>query len=62
MNLEAVIQSEVRQKQKSTYMLKYIYMKSRKMVLMNLFTEKKWRPDIENEFVDTVGEGESRTN
>ena len=37
-------------------------MESRKMVLMNLFTEKKWRPDVENELVDTVGEGESRTN
>ena len=62
MNLEAIIQSKVRQKQKSIYILKYIYMESRKMVLMNLFTEKKWRPDVENELVDTVGEGESRTN
>ena len=38
MNLESIIQNEVRQKEKDKYhILTYIYMESRKMVLMNLF-------------------------
>ena len=36
-NLEPIIQSEVSQKEKNKYhLLTYIYMESRKMVLMNL--------------------------
>ena len=38
MNLEAIIQSEVSQKEKDKYyILTHIYMESRKMVLKNLF-------------------------
>ena len=38
MNLEAIIQSEVSQKEKDKYyILTHIYMDSRKMVLKNLF-------------------------
>ena len=38
MNLEPIIQSEVSKKEKNKYhILTYIYMESRKMILMNLF-------------------------
>ena len=37
-------------------------MKSRKMVLMNLFAGKYGGTDIENRLVDTVGEGKSGKN
>ena len=48
MNLEPIIQNEVRQKEKGKYrILKhiyiYIYMQSRKMVLKNLLTGQQWR-------------------
>ena len=44
MNLEPVIQSEVSQKEKNKYcILTHIYMESRKIILMNLFTGKEWR-------------------
>ena len=44
MNLEPVTQSEVSQKEKNKYcILTHIYMASRKMTLMNLFTGKEWR-------------------
>ena len=44
MNLEAIIQSEVSQKEKDKYyILIHIYMESRKMVLKNLFTGQQWR-------------------
>ena len=44
MNLEAIIQSEVSQKEKDKYyILTHIYMESRKMVLKNLFTGQQWR-------------------
>ena len=44
MNLEPVIQSEVSQKEKNKYcILIHIYMESRKIILMNLFTGKEWR-------------------
>ena len=44
MNLEAIIQSEVSQKEKDKYhILMYIYTKSRKMVLKNLFTGQQWK-------------------
>ena len=46
MYLEPVIQSEVSQKEKNKYHILtyiYIYMESRKIVLMNLFTEMNWR-------------------
>ena len=43
MDLEPIIQSEVRQKEKDKYcILTHIY-GSRKMVLKNLFTEQQWR-------------------
>ena len=39
MNVEPIIQSEVSQKDKNKYgILTHIYMESRKIVLMNLFT------------------------
>ena len=38
--LEPIIQREVSQKEKNKY---HIYMKSRKMVLMNLLAEQQWR-------------------
>ena len=37
-------------------------MKSRKMVLVNLFAGKYGGIDIENRLVDTVGEGKSGKN
>ena len=40
MNLEPIIQSEVREKQ-ILYINTHVYMKSRKMVLMNLFAGKE---------------------
>ena len=45
MNLEPIIQSEVRQKEKDIYLYSnaYIYIESRKMVLKNLFTGQQWR-------------------
>ena len=44
MNLEPIIQREVSQKEKDKYrILTYIYMKSRKMVLKNLFTGQQCR-------------------
>ena len=42
MYLEIVIQSEVSQR-KTSIIYECICMKSRKMVLMNVFTQKKWR-------------------
>ena len=39
MNLEFVIQSEVSQKEKIKYLYWHIYMKSKNMVLMNLFVQ-----------------------
>ena len=43
-NLEPVIRSEVRKRKTNIYI--NMYMISRKIVLMNLFTEKKWRHRI----------------
>ena len=59
MNLEPVIESS--QKDKKKYLV-IIYMESRKMVLMSLFEDRNRDADIENRLVDTVGEGEFRTN
>lgn len=42
--------------------LKRIYMKSRKIVLMNLFTEKKGDADREKGLVDMTGEEEGGAN
>ena len=41
MNLEPVIQSEVSQKEKNEYDILTIHSKSRKLVLMNMFTEQQ---------------------
>ena len=44
MNLEPIIQSEVSQKEKyKCRILKHIYMESKKMALMNLFSGQQWR-------------------
>ena len=37
-------------------------MESRKMVLVNYLQSRKKDADIENRFIDTVGEGEGGTN
>ena len=42
MNLEPIIQSEVSHKEKNKYRI-LTYVKSRKMVLMNLFSGQQWR-------------------
>ena len=57
MNTESVIQSEVR-KRKTNIIYIRIHKESRKIVLMNLFTEKKWRHRRRG----TAGEGEAETN
>ena len=51
MNLEPIIQSEVSQKEKDKYILRNVYMESRKMVLKNLFTGQQWR-STENRLMD----------
>ena len=44
MNLEAIIQSEVRQKETAKYcILTHIYMEPKKMVPKNLLTGQQWR-------------------
>ena len=43
MNLELIIQSEMRQEEKDKYCIQYTYTESRKMVLKNLFTGQQWR-------------------
>ena len=55
MNLEPVIQSEESQQEKSKYhILMHIY-RSRKMVLMNLITEKKWKLRCRKQTCSTAG-------
>ena len=55
MNLEPVIQSEESQQEKSKYhLLMHIY-GSRKMVPMNLFTEKKWKLRCRKQTCSTAG-------
>ena len=61
-NLESVIQTEVSQKNKAKYIYLHIYIKSRKMVLINLFAGQNRDTDIENRLMDIVGEGEVETN
>ena len=58
MNLEPVIQSEVNHKENNKYNILtyiYIYIKSRKMVLMNLFVGSNRDTDIESTLVGTAG-------
>ena len=43
MNPEPIIQNEVSQKRKTDIIYKYIYLESRKIVLMNLFAGPQWR-------------------
>ena len=43
MNLEAIVQSEVSQKEKNKYVYYCMYMESTKMVLMNLLAGQQWR-------------------
>ena len=52
--LEPVLKNEVSQGEKNKYHI-LMYMKSRKIVLMNLFSRKKIT-EVENRIVDTVGE------
>ena len=59
MNLEPVIQSEESQRKTSfvySHEYNFIYMESRKTVLMNLFAGQT------EQTLDTVGEGESGMN
>jgi len=58
MNLEPIIQSEVSQKEKYKYRILMIYMKSKKMVLMNLFQGSNGETDIENRLIGTGGREE----
>ena len=37
-------------------------MESRKVVLMNLFSEKEWRHKYREQLVDTMEEGKGRTD
>ena len=53
--MDEPIQSEVRKRKNK-------YMGSRKTVLMNIFAGKEWRCRCREQLVDTVGEGEGRTN
>ena len=47
MNLEPTMQNEVSQKRKANIIYSSIYMESRKMVLMNLFSRQQiWRTDL----------------
>jgi len=63
MNLKPVIQSKVSQKEKNRfYIFIYIYMETRKKVLMNLFAGQEYRCRHREQTVDTVGEGEGGTN
>ena len=60
MNLEPVIQSEESQQEKSKYhILMHIY-GSRKMVLRNLFTEKKWKLRCRKQTCSTAGKNKLR--
>ena len=60
MNLEPIIQNEVRQKEKGKYcILTHIYMQSRKMVLKNLLTGQQRRNRQENRLMD-MGKGKER--
>ena len=60
MNLEAIIQSEVSQKEKDKYcILTHIYMGSIRMVLKNLFAGQHGETDLENRLLD-MGRGEER--
>ena len=51
MDLESVIQSEVRLKEKNKYI--NIYVESRKMVQMNLLQNRNRDTDVEHKRVDT---------
>ena len=53
MNLEPVIQSEVYQKYKYKYHILMYHMKSRKMILMNLFAGSNGETDLEDRLRDT---------
>ena len=53
MDLEIIILSEVSQTEKDKY---HLYVESKKMIKMNLFTKQKWLTDIENTLMVTKGE------
>ena len=52
MNLEPVIQNEIR-KRKTSIIYQLIYMTSRKIVLMNYLQGRNGDADVEKELVDT---------
>ena len=61
MNLEPIIQNAVRQKKKNKYCTlthTYIYLESRKMVLMNLIAGQQWRPRHREQTYGQGGSGE----
>ena len=63
MNIEPVIEKEVSQKESQIFNIYiYIYMESRKILLMNLFAQQEQRRRIENRLMDTMWEGEYGTN
>ena len=49
MKLETIIQSEVSQKEKHQYSIKYIYMEFRKMVTMSLYASQQKRHKIKEQ-------------
>ena len=62
MNLESVIQNEVIQKEKNKYcIVMHIYGIQKNGIIESICRAAR-DPDIENRFVDTVGEGESGRN
>ena len=60
MHLEMIILSEVNQTM--TNIIYHLYVESKKMVQMNLFTKQKQTTDIENRFMITKGETAGRIN
>ena len=58
MKLEPIIHSEVSQKEKHQYsILMHIYMKFRKMVMINLYERQQRDTDVKKRLLDSVGEG-----
>ena len=56
MNTEPIIQSKVSQKEKNKYhILTHIYMESRRILVMNLFSEQQWRCRYTEQTMDKGG-------
>ena len=54
--------SKSKRERQILYINTYIYMESRKVVLMNLFAGKEWKNRRRQQTMDTVGEGDGGTN